>query len=85
MSGTTVWVAPSATAFSCLCEPCLDHARSSGVLFAEALLAATVRGSIGAESDVTVARCRAGHAIVLRRVERPPALTRRDERQLQLS
>ena len=85
MSSTTVWVSPSATSFSCLCETCLEAQRTSGSLFADALLGATVRGSIAAESEVTVARCRAGHAIVLRRVERPPSLSRRDERQLQLS
>ena len=85
MSSTTVWVSPSATSFSCLCETCLDQARTSGSLFADALMTATVRGTIAAEAEVTVARCRAGHAIVLRRVERPPALSRRDERQLQLS
>ena len=85
MSSTTVWVSPSATSFSCLCETCLEQARTTGALFADALLTATVRGTMAKESEVTIAHCRAGHAIVLRRVERPPALTRRDERQLQLS
>ena len=84
-AATTVWVTPSATSFSCLCETCLEQARTTGALFADALFGATVRGSLAADSEVTVARCGAGHAIVLRRVERPPALTRRDERQLQLS
>jgi hypothetical protein len=82
---TTVWVSPSATAFSCLCEPCLERARIAGALFTDALTAATVRGSIAAECDMSVVRCAAGHEIVLRRVERPPALARPDDRQLQLS
>jgi hypothetical protein len=88
MSGgvaTTVWLSPSATAFSCLCETCLDSARLSGVLFADALAGASVRGSVSAEASVAVARCAAGHEIVLRRVERPPQLAHPDERQLQLS
>ena len=82
---TTVWVSPSATSFSCLCEPCLEHARTSGRLFTEALAAATVRGALAAETEVSSVRCRNGHEIVLRRVERPPALARHDDRQLQLS
>ena len=81
---TTVWVSPSATAFSCLCETCLESARSDGLLFSEALMTSSVRGSIAAEADVAVARCSAGHEITLRRIERPPALVRPDERQLQL-
>ncbi|HZQ82202.1 MAG TPA: hypothetical protein VFB25_09525 [Gaiellaceae bacterium] len=81
---TTVWLSPSATSFSCLCEVCLEHARTAGVLFAEALMQASVRGSIAAEVDVTTRRCAAGHEIVLRRVEKPPALQRSDERQLAL-
>ena len=82
---TTVWLSPSATAFSCLCEPCLEAARTSGALFADALASARVRGSIAAEAEATEARCAAGHEIVLRRVERPPALARPDDRQLQLA
>ena len=85
MSSTQVWVSPSATSFSCLCEPCLERARVTGLLFTDALAAATVRGEIAADCQLSVARCSAGHEIVLRRVERPPALARRDERQLQLS
>ena len=81
---TVVWVSPSATSFSCLCEPCLEHSRASGVLFAEALMRASVRGTIPAEADAVARRCDAGHEIVLRRVERPPALARPDERQLAL-
>jgi hypothetical protein len=34
---------------------------------------------------VAVVRCGAGHEIVLRRVERPPALDRPDDRQLQIA
>ena len=82
---TTVWISPSATAFSCLCERCLEDARTAGLLFAEALMRASVRGSIGAEVDVTARRCPAGHEIVLRRIERPPSLRRRDDRQLAIT
>ncbi|MFL5961759.1 MAG: hypothetical protein ACJ757_02540 [Gaiellaceae bacterium] len=82
---TTVWLSPSATAFSCLCEPCLDAARLSGELFADALSSASVRGSVAPDAAVAFARCEAGHEIVLRRVERPPALERPDDRQLQIA
>ena len=85
MSETTVWVSPSATSFSCLCELCLEQARTAGMLFADALLQASVRGTIGAGADVSSRRCSAGHLIVLRRVERPPSLPHHDERQLQLA
>jgi len=83
-ASTTVWLAPSATTFSCLCEVCLEQARTSGVLFADALMLATVRGTVSADADATTRRCRAGHELVLRRIERPPTLPRHDERQLQL-
>jgi hypothetical protein len=82
---TTVWISPSATSFSCLCELCLEEARSGGVLFADALMAASVRGEIAAEVDVTTRRCLAGHKLVLRRVARPPSLPTHDERQLAIS
>ena len=82
---TTVWLAPSATTFACLCETCLEEARTSGALFADALRTAGVRGSVDRAAAVAVARCDAGHAIVLRRVERPPRLDSPDERQLQLA
>ena len=82
---TTVWLSPSATAFSCLCEPCLEAARLSGALFADALSSASVRGSVAPDAVVTVVRCEAGHELVLRRVERPPALERPDDRQLQIA
>ena len=85
MTQTTVWVSPSATSFSCLCEVCLEQARSSAMLFADALIQASVRGTIGAEAAVSSRRCSAGHEIVLRRVERPATLPRHDERQLQLA
>ena len=88
MSGstvTTVWLSPSATSFSCLCEQCLDAARVAGTVFADALAGASVRGAVAAESSVTVVRCAAGHEIVLRRVERPPRLRRHDDRQMQLA
>jgi hypothetical protein len=82
---TTVWLSPSATSFSCLCEPCLEAARRSGALFTDALQAATVRGSVGRDTALGVVRCAAGHEIVLRRGEQPPALAKRDDRQLQLT
>jgi hypothetical protein len=82
---TTVWLSDSAKAYSCLCEPCLEAARLSGALFADALASASVRGSVEPDAAVTVARCDAGHEIVLRRVERPPSLPRHDDRQLQIA
>ena len=82
---TTVWISPSATSFSCVCEVCLELARQEGLLFAEALMLASVRGTIDAGADVSARRCSAGHSLVLRRVERPPSLSRPDDRQLALS
>ncbi len=82
---TVVWLSPSATSFACLCEQCLEAARLDGVLFAEALRTASVRGTIAAEASVASVRCALGHELVLRRVERPPALEHPDERQLQLA
>jgi hypothetical protein len=82
---TTVWISPSATAFSCLCETCMESARQAGLLFSEALMVSSVRGAIAADTDVAIARCAAGHQVTLRRVERPPGLTRPDDRQLQLA
>ncbi len=82
---TTVWISPSATSFSCLCEPCLEAGRRSGLLFADALMQAGVRGSIPAGADVASRRCDAGHEIVLRRIERPPSLPHHDDRQLALT
>jgi hypothetical protein len=82
---TTVWVSPSATAFSCLCEPCMDEARAGGLLFSDALMRSSVRGSLAVDAEVTTVRCAAGHEIVLRRVSLPPGLARPDERQLELA
>ena len=84
---TTVWLSPSATSFACLCEPCLETARTSGALFAEALRTASVRGRVSADAPVAIVRCAADHEVVLRRVERPPrlSLSNHGERQLQLT
>jgi len=84
MRPNVVWLTPSATSFSCLCERCLEASRTSGGSFAEAVRTASVRGKLALEANVTSARCAAGHEIVLRRVERPPRLRRADDRQLQL-
>ena len=81
---TTVWLSPSARSFSCLCEVCLEQARTAGMLFADALMLASVRGNVGAHVDVTSRRCAAGHEIVLRRGERPPSLVPNDG-QLQIA
>jgi hypothetical protein len=85
VTSTQVWVSPSASSFSCLCEPCLERARTAGLLFTDAIATATVRGELAAGTDVSVTRCPSGHEIVLRRFERPPSLARPDDRQLQLS
>jgi len=81
----TVWLSPSATSFSCLCERCLESSRIHGRSFLDAVAAARVTGAVEAETDVAFARCRAGHEVVLRRIERPPNLARTDGRQLQLT
>jgi hypothetical protein len=81
----TVWIPPSATSFSCLCETCLDRAREQGDLFGDAIRVASVRGRLDAEAHIAVVRCSAGHELVVRRVDRPPALARQDSRQLQIS
>jgi len=80
----SVWVPPSATTFSCLCEACLDLARAEGTSFLEAVRSASVRGHLPTETDVGFSRCAAGHEVVVRRVDRPAHLTRSDGRQLQL-
>jgi hypothetical protein len=80
-----IWIAPSATAFSCLCESCLELARGQGTSFLEAVRAANVRGRLPTDTDVGFIHCAAGHELVVRRVDRPPALARPDGRQLQLS
>jgi hypothetical protein len=78
-----VWLPPSATEFSCLCERCLDSARATGS-FLDAVRVAAVRGRLPPDAELAVARCSAGHQIVLRRGARPPALARHDDRQLQI-
>jgi hypothetical protein len=79
-----VWIAPSATGFSSLCERCLDHAQASGS-FLDAVRGAAVQGRLAQEASVGFFRCRAGHELIVRRVERPPGLARRNARQLQLA
>jgi hypothetical protein len=81
----TVWLSPSATSFSCLCEPCLESARLSGALFSDALAEASVRGSIAREIAFITVSCDAGHEILLRRTLRPANLPHRDDRQLELA
>lgn len=85
MSATTVWISPSASSFSCLCEVCLEAARTSGALFFDAMQAASVRGAVAPGVETTSVRCRNGHELTLRRSSRPPALDRPDDRQLQLA
>jgi hypothetical protein len=85
MTQTTVWLSPSARSYACLCEPCLEAARISGALFADALAGASVRGSVALETDLAVISCAAGHRIELRRIERPATLPRSDHRQLHLA
>ena len=79
-----VWVPPSATTFSCLCEACLEFARSDGQSFLAAVRSASVRGRLPADTDVGFAHCAAGHEVVVRRVPTPLPLGRRDARQLQI-
>jgi hypothetical protein len=80
----TVWIAPSATGFSCLCERCLDSARDSES-FLDAVRGAAVQGRLAPETSVGFFHCRAGHELIVRRVERPTGLVRRNARQLQLA
>ena len=84
MTVTTVWVSPSATTYSCLCELCLEQARASGMLFADALMLASVRGEIAQDGSVASRRCASGHELILRRGDSPPSLAKR-QGQLQLS
>jgi hypothetical protein len=81
----TVWISPSATAYACLCEQCLEAARVRGDLFSDALSSATVRGTLELQALVTSIRCTAGHELLLRRVERPPSLASHDDRQLSIA
>ena len=85
MTPNAVWIPPSATAFSCLCEACLDLARDEGMLFSDAIRTASVRGELATDADVGFVRCTAGHELVVRRVDRPPSLARHDTRQLQIT
>jgi len=80
----SVWVTPSATAFSCLCEACLELARGEGRSFVDAVRSATVRGRLPPETDVGFVHCAAGHEVIVRRMHTPAQLERRDERQLQI-
>jgi hypothetical protein len=85
MRENVVWIAPGATQFSCLCECCLDGRGAQDVLFLDAIRLATVRGTVELGSEVAFARCSNGHELMVRRVERPPDLARRDARQLQIA
>jgi hypothetical protein len=80
----TVWIAPGATQFSCLCERCLE-ARDSAESFLDAVRVASVRGDLALDADLAFARCSAGHQVIVRRIDRPPGLARRDSDQLQLA
>ena len=80
----SVWVPPSATTFSCLCEACLELARGDGYSFGDAVRNASVRGRLPTETDVGFVRCSAGHEVVVRRVGKPVPLGRPDARQLQI-
>jgi hypothetical protein len=85
MRENTVWIAPGATQFSCLCERCLDGPQGRGHSFLQAVRLANVRGTIAADTDVGFIRCRSGHQLTIRRIDRPAALVRQDARQLQLA
>jgi hypothetical protein len=80
----TVWIAPGATGFSCLCERCLDG-QGRGATFLDAVRLATVRGAVEPGAEVAFVRCPNGHELTIRRVDRPPNLARQDARQLQLA
>jgi hypothetical protein len=79
-----IWISPEATSYSCLCESCLELVQMSGGSLLEAVRTASVRGRLPTDTDVGFVHCEAGHELVVRRVDRPPSLTRRDRRQLQL-
>jgi len=66
-------------------EPMITPRRSWSQVFGSSLASSTVRGEIARETEVAVARCSAGHEIVLRRSARPPSLALHDDRQLQLT
>lgn len=69
---TLVSIALGATAFSCLCEPCLERAGESESSLREALGPAVVHGTLAADADVGFFRCRLGHELVVRRAARAP-------------
>ena len=79
-----VWVAPGAVEFSCLCERCLEGARSRESSFLDGVRRSAVRGSLSLDTNIAFVRCQSGHELVVRRVDRPPNLVRRDARQLAL-
>ncbi len=81
----TVWIAPSATHFACLCERCLDGPQARGAHFLDAVRIASVRGELALDTDVAFVRCRVGHEVVVRRNDPPAALGHHDSRQLQLA
>jgi hypothetical protein len=59
-------------------------ARDDGSSFVEAVRRASVRGTLAREADVGFVRCDAGHQVVVRRVDRPAALTNHNAEQLEL-
>ena len=80
----TVWISPGATHFSCLCERCLEE-RVDASSFLDAVRVASVRGELALEAQVAFARCSAGHELIVRRIDRPPGLSRHDGRQMQIA
>ncbi len=85
MRENTVWVAPGATAFSCLCERCLDGDPENDASFLDAVRLANVRGTLEPDAALAFVRCPNGHELTVRRIDRPPALARHDARQLELA
>jgi hypothetical protein len=80
-----IWIPPSATAFSCLCERCLDGHPGRGAPFLDAVRHANVRGTLAPDADVAFVHCRNGHELTVRRGDRPPGLPRQDLRQLRIA
>jgi hypothetical protein len=85
MRENVVWVTPGATEFSCVCERCLDSHHGRGSSFLDAVRLANVRGSLAPDADLLFVRCRSGHELTVRRIDRPAALALQDARQLQLA
>jgi hypothetical protein len=85
MRDNAVWVAPGATAFSCVCERCLDGDHKGGASFLDAVRLANVRGALEPDAALAFVRCQNGHELTVRRIDRPPTLARHDARQLQLA